>query len=657
MTREALENFWRWFGDSKVVDASGRPLVLYHGTGTTIDEFKYEFTNQGNDQHGSGFYFTTDYKQALGYTKRTMSDTPKLGGEDKPNVIAVYLALREPLDSEFVGGGLTKANVRKYIERSPILDEALENWGDVNYEGKAAVMRKAIDAYYSPTSDRQPKVRAMFSLATDFYGDHVREFNEAVRDISTYDGVVAKFENGVSHYVAFFPEQVKSATANVGTFDPMTGNILHQPAYHGSPHDFTEFSLAKVGSGEGAQAFGWGIYLAENQTVAKEYQTRLSDASSHARFVVGGKELDPSTPEKHGASLLAFNDTREIRSTTKRWLSEYEGNLGMRDTAEKAGLDPAEYWTRLNDFVQSHSRRDIKVVRGRLYQVHVDDAVVAKMLDWDQKISAQTPEVRAALESMNVDMFRRWQENGAWEHVSGETLYKHLADGLTRGAAEKGRDRDASLALLAAGITGLKYLDEGSRGSRATPSAVASASAASVSSRSTSSKTLTCRRSSTSRVTSGSKCSATFTTNSRSCQPRSSTRSSYACATTTHAAQVARRRRSLEDRRAATREVCPRDRGVFHGGQSAVLRPPRDLRPRARVDAVDLPIAHAAKRQPDAGSARRVRSHVRDRRADRDGAARGGSRGAVHEAGGLRHDADRVRRLPWQGRESISRRA
>lgn len=42
-------------------------------------------------------------------------------------------------------------------------------------------------------------------------------------------------------------------------------------AYHGSPHNFTKFDMGKVGSGEGSQAFGHGLYLAENKAVAKEY--------------------------------------------------------------------------------------------------------------------------------------------------------------------------------------------------------------------------------------------------------------------------------------------------------------------------------------------------------------------------------------------------
>ena len=44
-------------------------ILAYHGSPVNIDEFRYEFTNKGNDQLGSGFYFTTDKNEALGYGK------------------------------------------------------------------------------------------------------------------------------------------------------------------------------------------------------------------------------------------------------------------------------------------------------------------------------------------------------------------------------------------------------------------------------------------------------------------------------------------------------------------------------------------------------------------------------------------------------------
>jgi len=47
-------------------------------------------------------------------------------------------------------------------------------------------------------------------------------------------------------------------------------------AYHGSPHNFERFDLSKIGTGEGAQVYGHGLYFAENPAVAEDYKQSLS---------------------------------------------------------------------------------------------------------------------------------------------------------------------------------------------------------------------------------------------------------------------------------------------------------------------------------------------------------------------------------------------
>jgi hypothetical protein len=61
---ESIENFWKWFADSTVVDEQGRPLVCYHGTCSDFDEF---IPNTGYD--GVGLIFvSTSFEQAKAHT-------------------------------------------------------------------------------------------------------------------------------------------------------------------------------------------------------------------------------------------------------------------------------------------------------------------------------------------------------------------------------------------------------------------------------------------------------------------------------------------------------------------------------------------------------------------------------------------------------------
>lgn len=79
-TEEGLRNFWKWFGDSKVVDADGKPLVVYHGTQADFNEFA-DVSGKKVRLLGNGFYFTSSEDQATSYGKR---------------VVAAYLKIENP---------------------------------------------------------------------------------------------------------------------------------------------------------------------------------------------------------------------------------------------------------------------------------------------------------------------------------------------------------------------------------------------------------------------------------------------------------------------------------------------------------------------------------------------------------------------------------
>lgn len=218
--------FKAWFGDwennpkaaSKVVDADGRPAPVYHGSGTEIRAFRYEYTELGHQQLGSGFYFTTNKQRAVGYTTRRIEDQPKPGGEDKPSVIEVYLNIRNPLDAKKTGS-IPRAKVRAILLGAPDLDDSLNNIDDVSYVGRAAVLNQAIGLY---ANRGDTIMRTLNTLSSDFFTGHVKEFNQLVKKHLGYDGVKEDFD-GETHWVAWFPSQIKSVKAK--SFDPSSDQI------------------------------------------------------------------------------------------------------------------------------------------------------------------------------------------------------------------------------------------------------------------------------------------------------------------------------------------------------------------------------------------------------------------------------------------------
>lgn len=231
------QTFKDWFGDwtsdradhSQVVDGQGRPLIVYHGTGTSIEEFLPEFTGQGNDQYGSGFYFTTDRETAEGYTTRTLNDQSKPGGMDNPNVIPAYLNIRNPLVVEardtpnLYQIEVPASQAAKIIGKMPdIMDPENSILGDFfdDYweSGPKRSMINRLAREYDWT---------LGTLATDIFRDHPTEYRQAVRDVLGYDGVQVNFPSGEKHFIAWFPNQIKHATENSGAFSPNDNRIRY----------------------------------------------------------------------------------------------------------------------------------------------------------------------------------------------------------------------------------------------------------------------------------------------------------------------------------------------------------------------------------------------------------------------------------------------
>ncbi len=202
--------FQRWFADSKVVDAEGKPLVVYHGSPNDFTVFSYKFNNSNGQAEGRGFYFTDNRSYAEGY----QSDGGKL--------FEVYLSLQNPLNPKELT--ITKPELRKIINAIDPDGDGISNYAEDSrgYPGSAwrnRALDSAVNAIYDSSENDADIIGELYS---SFGGGTVLE---EVRRISGYDGFMTRNENGDTVYVVFSPTQIKSATENVGTFDPENPDI------------------------------------------------------------------------------------------------------------------------------------------------------------------------------------------------------------------------------------------------------------------------------------------------------------------------------------------------------------------------------------------------------------------------------------------------
>ena len=97
------------------------------------------------------------------------------------------------------------------------------------------------------------------------------------------DGIFASGFNG-REYVAFEPNQIKDATGrNVG-FDPESGNIYLQEAYHGTNARFDKFDMNHGFMGHGTMAHGWGLYFTTSRDLAEDYRNLLIDREFDVKY-------------------------------------------------------------------------------------------------------------------------------------------------------------------------------------------------------------------------------------------------------------------------------------------------------------------------------------------------------------------------------------
>ena len=230
-------------------------------------------------------------------------------------------------------------------------------------------------------------------------------------------------------------------------------------AYHGSPHSFDQFDLSKIGTGEGAQAYGHGMYLADSEGVARNYRDALSQTNPTVNHYLRLAQGD--------RSIALNNFDRDVEANA----------FGFN-------IHPEEL---------AHIRGQLETPPGHMYEVNVN-------ADPDHFLDLDKPRDQLA---SNVQAFAKQNYPQAWEDAAdGSSLYagmvrEHeiksvydLADrmGITPDASAgtgtlqrlysvKGQliDRGVDLAPLAdphvalsqhmqaGGIPGIRYLDQGSR--------------------------------------------------------------------------------------------------------------------------------------------------------------------------------------------------
>ena len=247
-------------------------------------------------------------------------------------------------------------------------------------------------------------------------------------------------------------------------------NQLGMVSWHGTPHKWESGvpDLSKVGTGEGAQAYGHGIYFAENPEVGGSYTG-------------GGRATDFDPDDGYSA----------IENELADLMSQYQDAGKYSEAAAIEELlinrNPSKARSRFSDdpaALAEINKHKNKFIPGNLYKVDIPDADIDRMLDWDKPLSEQSDSIQKAASEVFAQEtgitpdHENYQDIvdlilGQLDSKTGKDLYQSLTYNVRNSAIATGRIADttlgasqaaASASLKKLGIPGIKYLDQGSRG-------------------------------------------------------------------------------------------------------------------------------------------------------------------------------------------------
>ena len=404
------EAFKKRFGDSKVVDENWNPLVVYHGTPYgwfTVFKKTNRWSIWDEWYFGRGWYFTNDKALAKDY-----SDEAFIDPEERTNEPWAY-------------GNVEIKEVYLKIENPYVVNEK-----DVEYE--------------------------MWSLEKLLGTKNPSESTEKLKD-EWYDGVIYEFNSGTKEYTVFEPNQIKSATDNIGTYDANNDDIRYQRGYHGSQVEFKKFDHSHMWEWEWHQVHWWWTYIAKDIDTWRYYAEMRDYLYSY----------DPEKFKKLWREEKSIIDNL-IKDLADNWgkLEEY---IEWAIKWYEAQMEHENNWYFKNDiqkkidFLKSLDLKDFTFEGGErhLYEVEYPDPVKADTPTWSNYLEEnkvlsrnELDKIIKALEKKKTQWSERAMNNleddiEIWKEITGEDLVHTLSMSMS--------PRWASKFLESIGYDGIHY--------------------------------------------------------------------------------------------------------------------------------------------------------------------------------------------------------
>lgn len=273
-----------------------------------------------------------------------------------------------------------------------------------------------------------------------------------VADELGYKAVAVEDEHGTS-YIILPGNKVYEESVYEKLNPDYNYRVYHQKAYHGSPYTFDHFDLGAIGTGEGNQAHGWGLYFAQDKKIAENYKDILGANSGEVitgktKYKINedgdwydentGNIIDDITPLSMALTeVLETGNSNKAIEHLQEFIKSKEGKTAQTVISQVKRAKEAIKLLKKNEFAGHEQKTAFEV------EIPEDN----ELIDEFKNINEQPRKVQTAIR-------KAWREIGykpsALHYMSGREFYKQLA-------SELGGEKAASEKLNSLGVKGITY--------------------------------------------------------------------------------------------------------------------------------------------------------------------------------------------------------
>jgi hypothetical protein len=373
--------------------------------------------------------------------------------------------------------GATKATVS-------VTMDIVNGTGTINFIAKDKLSgdsKSTKDAFIAAT-----KLIQSFGLSPRI-SNYINGYGFELMERLVTDGILVR--NNLVDRIGAEQNNIKQQYYLLQPFQYNQDTMFELSVFHGSPYDFNKFSTKHIGTGEGNQSYGWGLYFTNKKQIALNYAEKLSKEKYDNYLTIGDKKFDKNeylseeTDGLYFLNMLQYNgslllgDIDSVKSKVRHIYDYYNQYLSDPNVVSNFENDLKKYnETRVNKFkgdnesilkqVYNTAIEEINELfkgnedkqidrlsgesKGVLYKTTLHKGKTPEQYDyirWDKVLTPeQVNKVKKGLVNIGANL-------GAYniDNITGKDLYRLLHYNVLKS------QKDTSLFLLENNIDGIQY--------------------------------------------------------------------------------------------------------------------------------------------------------------------------------------------------------